>query len=380
MRSVKRIKQSPSQKALSSPTKRQAISNLVEARNTIKHKFKKAYEERIARERGFSETFKPITSAITSLKSSSSSGKKQKNEDVEVKKEKKSSQKKRFAASTPYARKHLSYDSYDEGTIADDENGRKKARKGNGSDQRSRTLIGSELLTDDETYNQFHSIPSTSRQAYQTLKHSPEAFTYEVEDDEDDIEDYGIKQPSDELNVQVTRTDKKTGLMTPATMKWRDLPSNVKRDRIKDRERIGDFVRNPTVEKSLKKESSVRKKKQLEEQISTFRNKPPILRKPMPSDDDDEKKKKNETLRRSSRRKGKGLGGGGSMKATNKLVDFDFIPYNVKNNVIYEYFDDPNELCDRLRLLVSSRMAGNTNHMQEINSIIEELHELGYIK
>lgn len=50
-----------------------------------------------------------------------------------------------------------------------------------------------------------------------------------------------------------------------------------------------------------------------------------------------------------------------------------FIPYN--ENIVYEYYDDPNELCDRLKLLVSSKAAGNTNHDQEINSIIEELRE-----
>lgn len=70
-----------------------------------------------------------------------------------------------------------------------------------------------------------------------------------------------------------------------------------------------------------------------------------------------------------------GAVGGKGMNA----IDFNFIPYNVKNRIVYEYFDDPNELCDRLRLLVSSRMAGNSNHMQEINSILEELRELGCI-
>lgn len=50
-----------------------------------------------------------------------------------------------------------------------------------------------------------------------------------------------------------------------------------------------------------------------------------------------------------------------------------FIPYS--ENIVYEYYDDPNELCDRLRLLTSSKNAGNTNHDQEINSIIEELRE-----
>ncbi|XP_051174289.1 uncharacterized protein LOC127289996 [Leptopilina boulardi] len=41
----------------------------------------------------------------------------------------------------------------------------------------------------------------------------------------------------------------------------------------------------------------------------------------------------------------------------------------------YIYWDDPNELVDRLRLLTASRTAGNTGHDNEIMSIIEELRE-----
>lgn len=41
------------------------------------------------------------------------------------------------------------------------------------------------------------------------------------------------------------------------------------------------------------------------------------------------------------------------------------------------YFDDPNELVDRLRLLLASQEAGNTAHTNEINAILEELRELG---
>lgn len=44
------------------------------------------------------------------------------------------------------------------------------------------------------------------------------------------------------------------------------------------------------------------------------------------------------------------------------------------------YWDDPNELCDRLRLLVASAQTGNTAHKNEIISIIEELKEAGIIK
>ena len=41
----------------------------------------------------------------------------------------------------------------------------------------------------------------------------------------------------------------------------------------------------------------------------------------------------------------------------------------------YVYWDDPNELVERLRLLLASRAAGSNSHVNEINSIIEELRE-----
>lgn len=50
---------------------------------------------------------------------------------------------------------------------------------------------------------------------------------------------------------------------------------------------------------------------------------------------------------------------------------------NTKPN--YIYWDNVNELCDRLRLLIASQNAGHTGHDNEILSIIEELHEAGII-
>ncbi|XP_071057314.1 uncharacterized protein [Onthophagus taurus] len=46
---------------------------------------------------------------------------------------------------------------------------------------------------------------------------------------------------------------------------------------------------------------------------------------------------------------------------------------NQRSNFIY--WDDPNELVNRLKLLIASQLAGNTSHGNEINSIIEELRE-----
>ncbi|CAK1580903.1 unnamed protein product [Parnassius mnemosyne] len=52
--------------------------------------------------------------------------------------------------------------------------------------------------------------------------------------------------------------------------------------------------------------------------------------------------------------------------------------YKIKTDIVY--WDDPNELVDRLKLLIASRDAGNTNHDNEILSIIEELKEANIIK
>lgn len=50
-----------------------------------------------------------------------------------------------------------------------------------------------------------------------------------------------------------------------------------------------------------------------------------------------------------------------------------------KKNTDLVYWDDPNELIDRLKILIASKNAGNTNHDNEIISIIEELQEAGII-
>lgn len=52
--------------------------------------------------------------------------------------------------------------------------------------------------------------------------------------------------------------------------------------------------------------------------------------------------------------------------------------YRTQTDLVY--WDDPNELVERLKLLIASRDAGNTNHDNEILSIIEELKEARVIK
>lgn len=52
----------------------------------------------------------------------------------------------------------------------------------------------------------------------------------------------------------------------------------------------------------------------------------------------------------------------------------DYLKFD-EDSTNYTYWDDPNELVDRLRLLISSKSAGHTGHENEIVSIIEELRE-----
>uniref|UniRef100_A0A8D9EKD8 DUF8207 domain-containing protein n=1 Tax=Cacopsylla melanoneura TaxID=428564 RepID=A0A8D9EKD8_9HEMI len=50
-----------------------------------------------------------------------------------------------------------------------------------------------------------------------------------------------------------------------------------------------------------------------------------------------------------------------------------------RNTKDYVFWDDPNELVQRLHLLHASRSAGHSGHNNEIISIVEELREAGYI-
>ena len=51
-----------------------------------------------------------------------------------------------------------------------------------------------------------------------------------------------------------------------------------------------------------------------------------------------------------------------------------------KKPIDYIYWNDPNELVNRLKLLIASQNAGNTGQNNEINAIIEELYEANIIQ
>lgn len=74
-KSVEVVKDSPSSLAFSSPTKRKLLSDLTTARANVKNKFKKAYMERMRREREMDKIFKLITKKIAALTSRKKKGK-----------------------------------------------------------------------------------------------------------------------------------------------------------------------------------------------------------------------------------------------------------------------------------------------------------------
>lgn len=339
-------------------SKQRILSELVATRNIIKSKYNRAYADRMKRERVMKEVLKPVTSAITTLKPA-----------------------KEFEKPPPPGTKR-----------------RKMPRKNQGKKQNESTDDSNDddtLLLSSSSLATHHSTSPNKKsenESQRTLLHSPsrirnkismisstpkraesstsmafstpmlkddvntDKFTYEVEYDDDPIIAYDL-EPDHNLTVHATKTSKATGHMTPVTMKWRELPRQAKTQWLRDRKQINKFVNTP-----MTQEESDR-------QMPAILSKSRLKSKRLLSYDTDEKEAAGAAslaYQKSEKKRGKGM-------------DFNFIPYNINNRIIYEYFDDPNELCERLRLLVSSRKAGNTNHMQEINSIIEELRELQYI-
>lgn len=344
MAQPKRLEQSPSSLAFSSPLKRRVMTELIAKRNIIKSKFKKTYTDRIKRERETSELLKPVTSSIAKLSSNPLTTKKIKNEldeDIKPKLERlelSPFKPARWTSSTPKTmkgilRKTPAMAMYD----GDDES------RPDLSTSKFFTMVDYDKGDGDDINNKLKSKKSESQQPFgisrrprSRSKHGREGndnadgeFDFEVTYDSQLIEDYDKPVP-DNNDVLVLKTSKISGKMTPVRMKWRELPTTIQSKWMEKRKRVQDYHRS------------------------------------QPG---------GEAAGATSLQYHKTCG----EKTSGKSLDFNFIPYNRNSQIIYEYFDDPNELCERLRLLVSSRSAGNTNHMQEINSIIEELRELNYI-
>lgn len=363
------VKEAPSALTIISPEKRRIMSELVVTRNTIKKKFQQAYADRQKLERVTKEIFKPITSSITTLKISE---KKEEEENKKKKMKKKNARKRLFdndlsdfelsdgmIEARPFKplktklfsntddqkahRKHETfhsmndlsdlypYSSYSKSSskVSPDPLLSAKTSRTNSpklsSSQKTPSQPPSEMVnTSPSSVKSAKVSPAQTRSRFQqTGNIDAERNSYEVCGDNDDRQNYN-SYPDDDVIVQCIETSNLSGKTTRKDVAFKFLPSYAKRKWVEDR-------------------------KLMVAPLSDADNGTGAVKKRV--------------------KKGKGM----------KSINFDFIPYKSNSRIIYEYFDDPNELCERLRLLISSRMAGNTNHMQEINSIIEELREIGCI-
>lgn len=61
---------------------------------------------------------------------------------------------------------------------------------------------------------------------------------------------------------------------------------------------------------------------------------------------------------------------------TTKLINSTNVIEMPENSALYNDNNSPNELCERLRLLMTSEIAGHAHQIEEINTIISRLHDL----
>lgn len=363
----KQLKDSPSTMAFLSPAKRRVISELVTAQNNIKSKFKRAYIDRLKREREAKKIFKPILLSIDSLHGK---GKKKNRREVnEVEREAEMGEV--DEVQPPLA-------------LLEDEVGgiRGEQRVEPSTPKMRRSFTKQRQLTFDDSMKKRKRAPGLlspklssriTRSLQKKLRTNVDdnKYNYKVVSDYQDIKNYH-QAPTPHLPVNLKRVSQADGdSEVIKKVDWQHVPKSAKREWLDRRQFIYDLykrsldremdVQNMNVQNMEVDATPVRKLRKR----GIVATSPRIKRK---------KKRKNsrEYEDMDAAIDQDQIMGGAGMKA----IDFNFIPYNVKNRVIYEYFDDPNEICDRLRLLISSRMAGNSNHMQEINSIIEELREL----
>lgn len=368
-------KDSPSALAFTSPEKRRVMSELVAARNIIKNKFKRAYRNRITRERETKKLFKPVLSSLESFRGKK---KKKKNggEELEVGENDEADEPPSLPPSEDEASEAELEQRVEVSTPSTPKRGKQSTKKRILTFDTSMKKGDKKRIRVSKIYSPAPALlaptllPSarTTRAQQRILRsHIVDAdkCTYEIVSDYQDIKHYS-KPPTDHFPVNVKEVVKGTDKSNIFKVEWRRLPRYAQRKWLNHRRYIYDQYkrsREREVEDMLiDTPPTVRK---LGTKRNLISNSPRKIRKKTRRNsreyEDMEAKTSEDEL----------MGGAGM-----KPIDSDFIPYNINNRIIYEYFDDPNEICDRLRLLVSSRMAGNSNHMQEINSIVEELREL----
>lgn len=312
------VKDSPSSLAFSSPAKRKLLSDLTTARANVKNKFKKAYMERMRREREMDKIFKPVTKKLASLTTTATTPSKEK------KKKKDSSEKKKEESNVENG------DAYSDDSLDDSVESRRDifstptSLVKPSSSPRLR-WTGSNKRTADQMFGNNWRRTTLDDLLRQTTASPESPF---------------VPRARSTMSARISSSQKalsnpNTPDMSMIQVSFPTLQSHTRRAKKKDLrtmelKRLDTSLNNIDILPSASRFRSVDKRGQ-------FR------------------------------------------KAYGESIQPDFIPYTVDDHIKYEYFDDPNELCERLRLLTASRAAGNTNHAQEINSILEELRELGHI-
>lgn len=352
------VKESPSSLAFSSPMKRKLLADLTTARATVKNKFKKAYMERMRRERELDKIFKPVTKKLASLttdkkkkKKKGSAGEKKNEEEEE---------------SDAAAGNSSSDGSYYDDSLSD-------------------SAFDSSQF---KTTNQEPHTPKSSSKRLSLLRPTPGSnikWSPGLGTPKSNArlwgKDWRRSVLSDLLQQNQAVTTPFTPLRdTPATRKS-ILNPNTPTPSATNRSTNMRLMEPAAAPSTITYRRKEKKKLPLElKRLNTSLNH--ISMTPSSS------KLRNVDMRGQFRHVyGDSLKSPSSSSKSKSSppppppppLESNFVPYTRNSRIVYEYFDDPNELCERLRLLTASRAAGNTNHAQEINSIVEELRELGHI-
>lgn len=412
---TRKMRDSPSVLGFSSPEKRRVLAELTAKRNVIKNKFKKAYADRTKLERESKEIFKPILKSIDKLSPKKKDGKKTLIKKERVKNERgfnaldlaePSTSRVGFRMGTQ-PRQSTSHsipllpmpedddddyedddddDAFETAQFAEDRVATSTPKKTPArSKANKRRLIYDKSTKKGDLKrarvgkNKNSPIASLGTAARitrsQSRKLNPnvdgEKYKYEVVADYQDMKNY-MNPLSDRAPVNVRQISKGLLNATPRIFKvrWMDVPKYARDVWIKRRKYVYDLYRENLArregdrDEDMEVDATPRRGRLLKRPNVRFTPYAEPVKKQRA--DEPEPENMDYISDEDVIIDGSGM----------NPFDYNFIPYNVKNRIVYEYFDDPNELCERLRLLISSRMAGNSNHMQEINSIIEELREL----
>lgn len=301
------------------------LDQLVKAREAVKRKYDLLKFEKADVEKTLSETFKPIVDPLEKL-------------IIQSKQEKKSS----------FKRSHQNQRIASDNESSDDDNvddGKQISRV-----DKSRFNNPDSTLED----NDISSINlSETMHNFETADEKSELSSSSINIDEDQDKIYGVRKTKEGYIIGNTPIGIEKQIIEIANNKY---PRTKGLDELL-------FNLHPDQKSIKKKDLDVYKKILVTSSAHKRRYHP------------------HESIRRSTSHKFKNIIGplfaSDEKKGEGLLPRYKIARSNARTD--YVYWDDPNELVDRLRLIVAERSAGNHSHENEIHSIIEELREGGYI-